>query len=81
MPEPTVITASEPAPPVVLIAAAPEMLVELARRESEPLVIVGIQPYAAIEGAFELVLRRPARQELQAAIMQRFKVEGAAQHG
>lgn len=74
MPEPTVITAAEPAPAVMLVATAPEMLVALAQRESQPLVVLGVQPYEPVAGAFELVLRPPSRQELQSAIMQRFQV-------
>lgn len=76
MPSPTVIQIDDaPVPAEILVAVSPEILVMLAEKESAPLAIIGIQPHASIEGAFELLLRTPSRQELQASIMQRFQTE------
>ncbi len=72
---PTIVDPNRPVPDTLLVAMSPEILVGLAAHESEPLAIVGVQPHASIEGAFELILRRPSRQELQAAIMARFQAE------
>lgn len=78
MPEPTVLIENQLLPAEILVAVSPGVLVNLAERESEPLVVIGIQPHPSTEGAYELILRRPERSELQAAIMQRFKVAGDA---
>lgn len=66
-----VVIDPEAAQHVAYVAVSKQALVELAEREPEPVVLVGVQPDA--NGGFELLLRQPSRAELQAAIMARFQ--------
>lgn len=56
---------------IVHVAVSKTLLVELAAKESEPVVLVGIQ--SEPRGGYELLLRQPTRAELQAAVMARFQ--------
>ncbi len=57
-------------PDEILVACSPEMLVQLALNEPEPIVMLGIRERD--DHSFELLARRPSRQELAAAITERF---------
>ncbi len=53
------------------VAVSTELLVELAARESEPVVMLGLVPDE--NGGYSMTMRRPSRAELQATIMARFQ--------
>lgn len=66
--------ASDPAPQTdcVLIRCSTKMLADLADNGmSEPIVLIGIT--AQDDGTFDLVLQRPSRAALEAAIFDRFR--------
>lgn len=56
----------------VLVRCGTQMLADMAGNGmSEPLVLVGIERHG--DGAYNLILRRPSRAVLQAAIDERFR--------
>lgn len=56
---------------VAYVPCSMQLVAELAAKDSQPLVIVSVQP-GDVEGSHELLLRRPSRAELEAA-MRRFR--------
>lgn len=61
-----------PQPDTVLVRCSKQMLVDMVGNGmSEPIVLIGIT--AQEDGTHDLVLQRPSRAVLQAAIMDRFR--------
>lgn len=57
---------------IAYVRVSKQLLVDMAGSgDSEPIIVMGIEPRE--DGSFEMLLRRPSRQELQASIMERFR--------